>query len=342
MKKILYLCLFLVIAGSAFSQDKNAVGSVGPVKFSGYMFGDLFYNADAIDSTQRDVNGFNFRRIYFTADYTINDKFSSRFRLESSIANGSNINVFVKDAYLQWANIFRGSNLVIGISPTPAFDVSESVWGYRSLEKTPLDYFGLVPSRDMGIDLKGKFDDKGILKYWVKLGNNSGSKPETDKYKRYYGSLQFTPSKNFTVIVDGDYNTLPPKAGLNNSAFTGDVFVNFNKGKIFSVAAEVFIKSQQNNYKPSGATSPETQNGLGFSFWAKSMFTDNIGIVGRFDMWDPNTNENAKNDKQNLIIGAIDFKVMPNFDIMPGIEIHTLEGKDHDDITPRITFYWIF
>ena len=31
----------------------------------------------------------------------------------------------VKDAYLQWNNIFSGSNLIFGLSPTPAFDVSE-------------------------------------------------------------------------------------------------------------------------------------------------------------------------------------------------------------------------
>ncbi|MBP7215504.1 MAG: hypothetical protein KBA52_07710 [Candidatus Kapabacteria bacterium] len=340
MKKILYLCLFLVIAGNAFSQEKNAVGNVGPVKFSGLMFGDLFYNADAIDSTQRDVNGFNFRRIYFTADYTISDQFSARFRLESSIANGSNISVFVKDAYLQWANIFSGSNLVVGVSPTPAFDVSESVWGYRSLEKTIMDYYGIVSSRDMGIDLKGKIDDKGILRYWVKIGDNSGNKPETDKYKRYYGSLQITPSSNFLVTLYGDYNTLAPKKDLNNSATVFAGFVNYNAGKIFSIGVEGFLKSQQNNYTAPGGTSPESQSGYGISIWAKSMLTNYLGIVARYDMYDPNTNSASNNDKQNLIIAAVDLKAASNISIMPGIEVRTLEGKDHNDIVPRITFSW--
>ena len=35
----------VVFVFTANAQDKNATGAVGPVKFSGLMFGDLFYNA---------------------------------------------------------------------------------------------------------------------------------------------------------------------------------------------------------------------------------------------------------------------------------------------------------
>ncbi len=50
----------------------------------------------------------------------------------------------------------------------------------------------------------------------------------------------------------------------------------------------------------------------------------------------------AKNDTQGLIIAALDFKVDSNVSVMPGIEVHTLQGANDSDITPRVTFFWGF
>jgi len=336
MKKIpVLLALIALIMTGASAQENNP-------KFSGLMFGDYFYNADAIDSSMKDINGFNFRRIYITTDYSISDQFSTRFRMESAISEGSNVSVFVKDAWLKWKNIFSGSDLFVGMSPTPAFAASEDAWGYRSLEKTIMDYFKIVSSRDIGIDLKGKLDEKGVAKYWVKVGDGSGNKPETDKYKRYYAQLQFTPVSNFMFTLYGDYNTLPKVDNKDNSAFVAAGFINYKQEKSFSLGIEGFIKSQQNAYTAPGAESPETKSSFGISFWAKASLSDNIGIVGRYDTYDPNTNAAAENDKQGLIVGAVDFKVVPKVSIMPGVEVHTLEGADNSDVTPRVTFYWEF
>jgi hypothetical protein len=334
------------------SQDKNATGSVGPVKFSGLMFGDLYYNANAINPANKDINGWQFRRIYITADYTISDAFSSRFRLEadqSALSSNNKISPFVKDAWLKWKNIFSGSDLVVGISPTPAFDASEGAWGYRSLEKTIMDYFGIVSSRDLGIDLKGKLDEKGVASYWVKLGDNSGNSPESNKYKRYYGQLQFKPSDNFLFTVYGDFASYAQKRDpfdgqlKNNSAFVAAGFVNYKMGNTFSLGVEGFIKSQQNNFSPNGAISAlQSQNGFGISLWGRAMLAEKIGVVARYDSYDPNTNSAANNDTQGLFIAALDFKVAPKVSVMPGVEVHALQSATDSDVTPRITFFWEF
>ncbi len=347
MKHIFCFFLMVLFVINLSAQDKNAEGNVGPVKFSGLVFGDFFYNADAINPANKDINGFNFRRIYITTDYTINDQFSTRFRMESAISNGSNIGVFVKDAWLKWKNIFNGSDLVVGMSPTPAFDVSEGAWGYRSLEKTIMDYFGIVSSRDIGIDLKGKLVENGVVKYWLKIGNGSGNKPETDKYNRYYAQLQFAPG-DFLITLYGDYNSMPQKYDpvdnqlKNNSAFVAAGFISYKHENSYALGVEGFIKSQQNNFSLTPTDMLETQSGFGISFWGRAILTETIGIVGRYDMYDPNTNSFVKNDMQSLVLGAIDFKVAKNVSVMPGIEVHTLEGADNNDITPRVTFFWEF
>ena len=210
MKNLLYFFIAVLLVSITYAQDKTEYPKV---KIHGLTFGDFFYNASASNPANKDVNGVRINRVYFTGDFGLSDNFSSRFRLETDqIGSGggkSEFGVMVKDAWLKWHNIFNGSDLVFGISPTPAFDVSEGAWGHRYLEKTIMDLNHIVSSRDMGIDLKGKFDNKGTVKYWIKLGNNSGNKPEANKYKRFYGMLEFNPSSNLLITVYGDYSSAP-------------------------------------------------------------------------------------------------------------------------------------
>jgi hypothetical protein len=342
---LLFFSILVCFLGTTSAQNNTP-------KFSGYMFGDYYYVADSHDSTLKDLNGFQFRRIYITTDYSISDKFVSRFRLEADQGNGSltagnKIGVMVKDAWLKWKNIFDGSDLVFGLSPTPAYDVSEAVWEHRYLEKTIMDFYGIVPSRDLGIDLKGKFDHKGTVKYWAKIGNNSGNSPEVNKYKRFYGLLEFNPIPEFLFTIYGDYASYPKVADpvssdmKDNSAFVGAAFLNYNQKGSFSLGAEGFIKSQQNNTVNSDNTALETQNGFGVSIWGYVNFTKTIQLVGRFDTIDPNTNLN--NDGKNMILGGVQFNPDENVSISPNIEVFTYQ-KDgvNNDVVPRITFFWKF
>ena len=330
--KGLFIIVFVCTAILSFNlkaQDKNAVGNVGPIKFSGLMFGDLFYNADAINPSKKDINGWHVD--------------------QSALSSNNKIIAIVKDAWLKWKNVFSGSDLVVGISPTPAYEISEGAWGYRSLEKTVMDYFGIVPSKDLGIDLKGKIDEKGVTNYWVKIGDNSGNSPESNKFKRYYAQIQFKPSDNLLLTLYGDFASYAQKKDSsdgqfkNNSAIVAAGFLSYKQDNLFALGVEGFIRSQQNNYSANGnASALESQSGFGISFWGKISVMDKIGLVARYDSFDPNTNVAATNDQQGLFIGAIDFKVASNVSIIPGVEVHTLQGANDNDLTPRVTFFWEF
>src|SRR5512146_3331458 len=169
MRAVQLIVVLALTALPAVAQDSlKAVPAPGQSepkgKLSGLMFGDYFYNIDQRDTAKKDLNGIQLRRIYFTYDYAISPNFDTRFRLEadqSALTSDGKIGVFVKDAYLKWKGIFEGSDVLFGVSPAPAFDASEEAWGYRSLEKTIMDLRGIVPSRDLGVDLKGKLTDDG-------------------------------------------------------------------------------------------------------------------------------------------------------------------------------------
>lgn len=342
---ILLILISLTTLEVIYPQEKSSP------KFSGLMFGDYFYNIDQRDSTKKDLNGFQFRRIYFTADYSISESFDSRFRLEAdqsanSLTSGGKVGVMVKDAYLKWKNIFEGSDFIFGISPTPVVDVSEAIWGYRSLEKTITDLNGIVSSRDLGVDLKGKIADNGSVKYWIKVANNSSNAPEVNKYKRFYGLIQLTPLDNFQVVLYGDYASYAPKTdpfdkqSKSNGAFVGDVMLNVFQKDVYSIGIESFYKLQQNNFSP-GALSPlQSQKGFGISASAWVAILSKLRIVGRYDVFDPNNDKG--NDRQNLILGALDFQADKNVSIMPNVEIITYQGIDPKDLVGRITLSYQF
>ncbi len=344
MKKPNLLFFILPIILLFWAANINA-----QAKFSGLMFGDYFYNAASHDSTQKGFNGFQFRRIYITTDYSISDNFSTRFRLEADqgeITNNNKITTMVKDAWLKWKDIFSGSDLIFGISPTPAFDVSEGAWGHRYLEKTIMDLDGIVPSRDLGIDLKGKFTESGTAKYWLKIGNGSGNTPESNKDKRIYGLLEFDPSPELLITVYGDYASNPQVANKDVNTFVGAGFINFRQKGKFSIGVEGFIKSQQNSYTPPNG-SLGSKSGLGLSVWAYANLSDKAQIVGRFDTYDPNTNSNSNKDGKNLILAGLQFNPVEHVSITPNVEVFTYQadspnGGDSSDIIPRVTFYWEF
>jgi hypothetical protein len=364
MKKILvFACFTILTTLGAYSQKEINKG-----KFSGYMFGDYYYNAardtgitsmsNVANGGVKDLNGFQFRRIYFTYDYNISDVFSTRFRLEADqSANTSNgkIGVYVKDAYLQWNNIFEGSNLIFGIQPTPTFEVSEGIWGNRFLEKTIMDLRGIAPSRDISIALKGNIDKQGIFKYWLMYGNGSGNMPETDKYKRYYVNLQINPIKQLTATIYADLKARPdikdptnisnPQSTIANNDLTYAFFIGYKEKDSYTFGVEGFMNTRQNGII--NGTDVKDKNGIGITAFVSCNLLKELELVGRYDYYDPNTNSDFKGDSRNWFLFSLNYKPDEKVTISPNFIIETYEslpnGRSFDaSITPRITFFYIF
>lgn len=340
MANTVKICLVLLLLNAALYAQESKV------KFSGLMYLDYFYNVENTKTSAEDLNGFQLRRIYTTVDYAVSNKLSTRFRLETdqssgSLTSGGKFGVMVKDAYVKYKGIFKGSDIYAGISPTPAFSVSEKAWGYRSLEKTTMDLFKVVSSRDFGIDLKGKLNESGDLSYWVKIGNNSGNSPEVDKYKRFYGMLHFEPNDNFQISVYGDYSAKPQKVdsfngeSKSNNQFVGALFLNYFQKQSFSIGVETFIQNVQNDYQKSPTEELASRNGLGLSAFAWVKLSDDFKFIARYDKYDSNTD--AENDAKSFFIAGLDYKFEDNFSIIPNFELFDYEGKDVNDLTLRVT-----
>ena len=343
--KASYALVVAVCCFTSLAQEKQFTPS-GTI--SGLMYGEYFYNVEQRDGARVDLNGFQFRRIYFTYDYNIAEQFGTRFRLEADqAANTSNgkIGVFVKDAYLQWKNIFNGSDLYFGISPTPGFEISEAGWGYRSLEKTIMDLRGIVPTRDIGVDVRGRLDDDDNARYWVKIGNNSGNSSETDKFKRYYGNLHFKLTPEFQATVYADYDTRAQRLDAvdgqrksNNRAVVA-AFAGYRSEQV-SAGVEGFYQSNQNNFRQSTTSTFQNQQATGVSLFLWYALSEEVRLVGRFDTFDPNTD--IANDGLSLVLVSLDYLPAKNVHIMPNLYIQSYQADGDNDVIARLTFGYSF
>jgi hypothetical protein len=362
MKRAILLVagLFLLVQSSLLSQGK----------FSGYMFGDYYFNvardpnfgalanagANAAAPGGTAFQAFQIRRVYFTYDNDISEKFTTRFRLEmdpsASLLASNKIGTYVKDAYLMWKNIFGGSNLVFGIQPSPTFDASETAWGYRSLEKPIMDLRGIVPSRDYGVALKGKLTGDGMFNYWVMFANGSGNSPETDKYKRYYGQVSIKPSDNLYAMVNVDFQDRaqiadPFNVGkkVDDGTLTASGFVTYGQSGVYKLGLEAFTQSTSDGFN--NGTALTSKSALGISVWGSVFLQSDLAVVVRYDNYDPNTDGKSKGDLRNLIIAGLDWKVDKNVSIMPNLYYETYEAPTVGPtpkaaITGRVTMYYAF
>jgi len=367
------------------------LGARSQGKFSGVFYGDYFFNVardTAVDRANlsssalggpRSNQGFVIRRVYFTYDQDLAEQFSMRYRLELdgtpnstaqyAVVSNGNISVFVKDAWLRWEEIFAGSDLYFGIQPTSAYEVSEGVWSYRSLEKTIMDLRGIVSSRVLGIALRGKLDEGGMFGYWATVANaNSGTQPKDlgqtlkngDKYNLYSLHIAFKPTKEIALTLYGDFrptspvndpaSTAVPRATVSNGTFTGALFASYRKGGDFAVGAEAFTQQTSHAYAdPVAANSLKTLSKVGVSVFGWYNFSDNLGAVARYDYFDPKTGSITaeQGDNRNYILAGLVVKPAKNVQVVPNLQVETYEsipgGRSIDAaVTARVSFIFSY
>jgi hypothetical protein len=275
---------------------------------------------------------------------------------------------YIKLANLRWKNIWKGTDLVIGQSATPAFPLlTESIWGYRSIERTVAD-IRRTPSFDLGVSLQGKFDSKGNYGYNVMVGNGTSAKPENDKFKWFYGDV-FAKFFNQKLVFDlyADYERLPGSINYHHSRNMVKGFVAYTT-PAFTVGVEAFINRGQNDVVGLNTTAKDTlsANAKAVSVYVKGRITkDKLGFFARVDSYNPDskydnnlytsykgiTGNYEPNNKEMFMTAGLDFTPMKNVHFMPNVwynrytaQQSNLSGpanRDHD-LVFRLTFYYIY
>jgi len=288
----------------------------------------------------KDKNGFWFRRVYFTYDYDIIEKFSTRLRVEYNspdfTKSSGKLTPYAKDAYLKWK--FEKFSLLLGISPTPTWELIEDFWGYRSVEKTPLDLQKFGSPRDFGISLIGKFGSEGKLGYHFMFGNGEGISSENNKFKKIMGEIHFD-LPYFFIQIYGDW----ADGKGHTDIYTYQGFLGLKTDK-FKIGAQYAAQIREKD--PDKQDTYEVASGF-----ITYNLSEKLTLLLRYDkMFDPSPSGISyipfASAKSNLLIAGIDFRPNESVSFIPNIEYvfydETDTKKPGSDLYLRLTFYYKF
>ena len=178
MKKIIVLTAFLmlsiIIAGD----------------FGGYSIFE--YSEDAFD----------IKRVYLKYSDNISDDLT--FKLTYDVGRDDNdrkLSSYLKHAYIDWNKSI--GTISLGLMGTNSYGTQEKTWGYRFVEKSPLDFAGWTKTADFGL---GYSYSSGNLNINAQILNGEGYKEEQDEngdfavyVKLLYGEGELNKNDGFNV-----------------------------------------------------------------------------------------------------------------------------------------------
>ena len=144
----------LIILTCSFCYMQNGI--------DGYAIFD-YSNASGND-------GFALNRAYINYSTDISEELFFKIRLDASRPLNNRLYVFVKNAYVDW-KCDNGDKLSMGLIGTNSYGVQEKNWGYRFIEKSVVDKYGMTNTADLGISYSKSF---GKVKSSVQLLNGEG------------------------------------------------------------------------------------------------------------------------------------------------------------------------
>jgi hypothetical protein len=322
-----------------------------PYKFSGLVFGDYYYFSQDHDPKWENQQGFWFRRLYFTFDYTFTPRVTTRFRLEMNSngrLEGGALTPYVKDAYVKW-RFYGRQELTLGIQPSLSIDFVDTFWGLRHIEKTPLDLYRWDSSRDTGVTVSGPLNDAHTFKYFVQFGNESGSNAETDQFKALRVTARYEANPGLTV--EGTYGFFA--RARNADRTTAQVIAGYRATK----GRAGFQYAYQKRSAADGVTAPDLELDVFSGFAVADIRPQKFSVFARVDRYADPCPDCASIDylpidtttKFTLVIAGAEYYLLPAVRFSPNVEWVNYSAPagaalatPKDDIVWRATFYWVW
>ena len=339
------LALLLVLVASCTSvleaDEADPPEDLKRLEISGLMFGDAYWVASHHDPTAEGIVSAWIRRGYLIFDSELTKRLSGRIGFE--LNQNGDFDVFeftgdIRDLYLQTA--IGKHRVLFGLSKTPTFNLIESFWGYRYVERTPLDVQGIA-SRDTGIAANGPIARDGSISYRAMLGTQLEFGNDSSDSGKWMGAISFEPNSHWVIELYADFEH--PKRQLNDR-LTLQTFFGY---KTDSARFGLQYSNQDRGTDP----------GLEIaSFFAISDFAKRWSFLSRVDRlfepsvrgediaylpFDPDANA-------TLLILGVEARPYEFFSLVPNIEyIHYddppgPEPRPENDLLVRLTFNLTF
>ena len=177
-----------------------------PVLSAGFLaFGDLYYVPSHHTEAGEGAKGGVVRRAYLTFNANLPADFFGRVRFEANQSGefeNYDFEADFKDLYI--GRNFGEHRVLVGLSPTPTFDLIEAEYGLRYLERTPLDMQG-ISSRETGLSVRVPIDKEGAWSYRVMYDAGTDLGKDTSALEKWMGAVTWKPEARWTIDVYADY-----------------------------------------------------------------------------------------------------------------------------------------
>ena len=243
-----------------------------------------------------------------------------------------------KDLYLQAA--IGEHRVLFGLSPTPTFNFIESFWGYRHVERTPLDLQGIA-SRDTGIAASGPIAKNGAISYRVMYGAQIEFGSDSNDAGEWMGAVSWEPSSNWVFELYGDFED-PWSKGDGRRTLQG--FMGYR------------TESARLGLQYSHQDRDDNQGIELASLFGVADFSEQWSFLGRVDrLFEPSIRGEDiaylpfdPDATATLFILGVEARPFEFFSLVPNIEYIRYDdpdGPEHrpeDDLLVRLTFYLKF
>ena len=216
MTRFYYLFFLTLSACSQLSiADEGFSISAG-----GMLFGDLYYVSKSHLPNAAESTGWVTRRGVLTANAKAGQSWFGRARVEAfdtGSAGDYDLTGQGRDLYI--GRKLGQHTVTGGLIPTISYDVIEHYWNKRYLVRLAPDLHG-IPSRDLGISLKGKISNDSHVSYRLMYGSSATWEADHNAYDKFMGAVVFQPTEEslFELYVDQE-----PRPG-NHDRSTAQVF----------------------------------------------------------------------------------------------------------------------
>lgn len=305
-------------------------------RVGGLMFGDVYHVASHHTDEGDGATGAVLRRGYLTFDADFSKSWYGRLRFELNQAGAFETYTFeagFKDAHLGWK--LGRQRLVFGLSPTPTFDLIESVWGLRYLARTPMDLQG-VASRDTGVAAQGPVNDSGTLSYRAMAGAGLEFGNESGDGRKWMGALTWKPSPPWSFDVYLDYEKLRgPTDRSTVQLFVGYRTDNVRWGAQYS-----------NQYRQED---PRLELASAFVVHSLGKSTSLVGRIDRIMEPSPKGDNISyipfdPTARATFFLGGLEFRATPHLRITPNATVTVYDRNDRGvrpttDVHLRLTIF---
>ncbi len=254
------------------------------------------YTAEMVDG-EPNKSAFTLERGYFRVEPTFNDKVKGRFNIDvfSSDKFTDGAGLKLKYAYLDFSNVLPIPESSINVGLIKHYFGTIYDWEYISIEKALEDKEGVAASTDYGLALFG-YIPGGYGEYEISVLNGEGYKKtggNLDKEPEFAGNIRIVPLPGVTlggsVLYENDESERLAYAGVGH----------FSKGP-FELWGEYLVQDKSDVTSSGFMVMPILK--------LKSLTNIDVDIVGRFDMWDGNTD--VTDDGHMVVIGGLNWNLV--------------------------------